>query len=80
MQFYTDYSLFNYTKNEIFFYILIYVDDLLITSNNAVSTAKFKSYLYSCFHMKDLGSLNISWALKLLAIKRVSILVSGNMP
>lgn len=56
-QSYPDYSLFTYNHNNVFMGILIYVDDLLITRNFFSSITKFKDYLYSCFHMKDLGPL-----------------------
>lgn len=35
----------------------MHVDDLLITGNSSSSFAIFKTYLHSCFHMKDLGPL-----------------------
>lgn len=33
------------------------MDDLFITGNSLSSITKFKKYLNSCFHMKDLGTL-----------------------
>lgn len=44
----SDYSLFTY---------VIYVDDLIITGNQPASVEFFKTYLASCFKMKDLGLL-----------------------
>lgn len=44
-------------KIDIFLCILIYVDDLWISGNNDASVTKFRSYLHSYFHMKDLGLL-----------------------
>lgn len=38
-------------------HVLVYVDDLIVAGNNSASIARFKSYLGSCFHMKDLGAL-----------------------
>lgn len=58
-QSYADYSPFTYTRNGVFLCILIYVDDLLISGNNAAFIAKFKAYLSSCFHMKDLSFLKL---------------------
>lgn len=55
VQFYADYSLFTYTADDVFLYVLIYVDDLLITGNSLSSITKFKTYLNSYFYMKDLG-------------------------
>lgn len=37
--------------------MLVYVDDLLIIGNDLVVVKKFKDYLNTCFHMKDLGLL-----------------------
>ncbi|GAA0152483.1 transmembrane signal receptor [Lithospermum erythrorhizon] len=38
-------------------HVLIYVDDLIISSNNSAALSAFKDYLSSCFHLKDLGVL-----------------------
>jgi hypothetical protein len=38
-------------------YVLVYVDDLIISGNNHKEIESFKSYLSTCFHMKDLGHL-----------------------
>ena len=35
----------------------MYVDDLIISSNDASAIDHFKAYLHECFHMKDLGAL-----------------------
>lgn len=37
--------------------ILINVDELLIIGNSLSFVTKFKDYMSSCFHMKDLGPL-----------------------
>jgi len=37
--------------------ILVYVDDLIILGNASAIIPTFKQYLYTCFHMKDLGLL-----------------------
>ena len=56
-QSYSDYSLFTYQKGTIQLNILVYVDDLILSVNNVVALSAFKSYLCSCFHMKNLGIL-----------------------
>lgn len=56
-QSYADYSLFTYHHNDVFLYVLIYADDLVITGNSLPSIIKFKDYLGSCFHMTDLELL-----------------------
>ena len=35
----------------------MYVDDLIISGNDASAVNHFKAYLHECFHMKDLGAL-----------------------
>jgi len=38
-------------------YLLVYVDDIIISGNHSDVIHKFKDYLGNCFHMKDLGKL-----------------------
>ena len=33
------------------------MDDIVLTSNNAAASQKFKAYLNACFSIKDLGPL-----------------------
>jgi hypothetical protein len=56
-QSYSDYSLFTLHRDRAELYVLVYVDDLIISGNNNKAIESFKSYLSTCFHMKDLGSL-----------------------
>lgn len=51
------YSLFTMTDKGSELRVLVYVDDLIIAGNKPEIIAKFKDYLSSCFHMKDLGFL-----------------------
>lgn len=53
----SDYSLFSYRSGDIQIHVLVYVDDLIISGNDSEAVDKFKKYLSSCFHMKDLGVL-----------------------
>ena len=53
----SDYSLFSFDKGGIQINILIYVDDMIIASNNSGALDIFKNYLASCFKMKDLGAV-----------------------
>ncbi|KAG7553171.1 Reverse transcriptase RNA-dependent DNA polymerase [Arabidopsis thaliana x Arabidopsis arenosa] len=53
----SDYSLFSFIRDGIQLYILVYVDDLAIMGNDHAAIERFKDYLSSCFHMKDLGVL-----------------------
>lgn len=57
VQSYSDYSLFTYTKELKEVRVLIYVDDLVLASNDLDLLTKFKGYLGKCFRMKDLGKL-----------------------
>ncbi|CAH9142426.1 unnamed protein product, partial [Cuscuta epithymum] len=56
-QSYSDYSLFSLQRGSVHLHVLIYVDDLILAGNDSSVIAQFKSYLHSCFHMKDLGML-----------------------
>ena len=53
-----DYSLFTKQNAEGFTAVLVYVDDLMITGNDAAQIETLKSQLSSKFHMKDLGDLH----------------------
>lgn len=53
----SDYSLFFVTTQAVQIVVLVYVDDLIICGNHPTAIHKFKAYLSTCFHMKDLGSL-----------------------
>jgi len=54
---YADCSLFVYRKGEIFMALLVYVDDIMLASNNTQASKNFKDYLHACFSFKDLGAL-----------------------
>ncbi|GKA56068.1 cysteine-rich receptor-like protein kinase 8 [Tanacetum coccineum] len=54
----TDYSLFVKKEGSSFTLVLVYVDDLLITSNDQIQISTLKAQLSSIFHMKYLGELN----------------------
>lgn len=55
-QSYADYSLFTLVSCALILYVLIYVDDIIVTGNNSEAIARFKIHLPSYFHMNDLGS------------------------
>lgn len=56
-QSYADYSLFSFKRSGIELHVLVYVDDLIVAGNNSDAITKFKAYMSTCFHMKDLGTL-----------------------
>ena len=53
-----DHSLFTYSHDGIQVYFLVYVDDLIITENDATFVSNFISTLANRFSLKDLGQLN----------------------
>ncbi|CAA7042208.1 unnamed protein product [Microthlaspi erraticum] len=53
----SDYSLFLYNRDGKQMYVLVYVDDLVISGNSIELMTAFKDYLSSQFRMKDLGVL-----------------------
>jgi hypothetical protein len=56
-QSYSYYSLFMLRRRNTELYVLVYVDDIVISGNQSDAIQKFKDYLGHCFHMKDLGKL-----------------------
>uniref|UniRef100_A0A2N9IF64 Integrase catalytic domain-containing protein n=1 Tax=Fagus sylvatica TaxID=28930 RepID=A0A2N9IF64_FAGSY len=50
-----DYSLFTKTVGDAFLALLVYVDDILIASNDAVSVTNLTAFLDHHFKLKDLG-------------------------
>lgn len=51
----SDHTLFIKTKGTSFLAVLVYVDDILIASNNDYQVLLFKKFLFSTFKLKDLG-------------------------
>lgn len=54
----SDASLLIYNKNGIIVYMLVYVDDIVVTENNNNFLAAFFDKLSNRFSLKDLGILN----------------------
>ena len=52
-----DYSLFTKTNGTSFTVLVVYVDDILLTSNDPVVVRELKQLLETKFGLKDLGSL-----------------------
>lgn len=57
IQCHSDNSLFTFTQASTFLAILVYVDDILVTSNTPPAITKVISFLTSQFKIKDLGPL-----------------------
>ncbi|GJY13628.1 ribonuclease H-like domain-containing protein [Tanacetum coccineum] len=53
----SDYSLYTKSVGDVFLALLVYVDDIIVTGNNAVEIDKFKVFLKGKFKIKDLGKL-----------------------
>ena len=60
----SDYSMFTRVHNDVIIVILVYVDDILVASNNLEAISKFKQFLHDQFKLKDLGPLKYSLGLK----------------
>lgn len=54
---YAHYSLFSYIQGNVSLHVLVYVDDLIIAGSDHGAIVRFKTYLSTCFYMKDLGVL-----------------------
>ena len=53
-----DYSLFTLHTDHARIFVLIYVDDILVTGSDTFAITKLIRHLQSIFHVKDLGSLS----------------------
>jgi hypothetical protein len=53
----SDYSLFTRTQGSSFIVLLVYVDDILIASNDIASVTSLKQALHTEFKLMDLGNL-----------------------
>ena len=56
-QCYSNYSLFTLQRGSVQLHVLFYVDDLIISGSHLDDIQKFKDYLSTYFHMKDLSCL-----------------------
>lgn len=52
-----DHCLFTYTSIDNFVFLLVYVDDVLITGSSLDAIIRVKDYLHSLFTIKDLGDV-----------------------
>ena len=55
---FTDSSLFIYQSKSTIIYLLLYVDDIIITGNNSQHVSSLIAAISSVFELKDLGVLN----------------------
>ncbi|KAJ0836346.1 putative RNA-directed DNA polymerase [Helianthus annuus] len=61
-----DTSLFVFNQGDCLMYLLVYVDDLILTGNKPVMLANFIKRLHNEFAIKDLGSLNYFLGLEVI--------------
>ena len=66
----SDTSLFIYAKKGILAYMLVYVDDIIITGNNPCFISSFVAALSDKFSLKDLGNLNYFLGIEVLPTKQ----------
>ena len=59
--------------------VLVYANDLIITSDDEVEIRQVNDNLSVCFQMKDLGELNIFLVLKLKELRMVCSCASISM-
>jgi len=52
----SDYSLFTRSQGDSFIALLVYVDDIIIASNDSAAVSRLTQFLNSQFRLKDLGA------------------------
>ena len=65
-----DYSLFTRQQEDSFIVLLVYVDDVLIASNDRKGVEEFKAMLDQKFKLKDLGDLRYFLGLEVASIAK----------
>ncbi|GJW02902.1 retrovirus-related pol polyprotein from transposon TNT 1-94 [Tanacetum coccineum] len=63
----TDPSLFIYSRGDTLLYILVYVDDIIVTGNNKGTIDNIICQLGSTFALKDLGPLNYFLGIEIIS-------------
>lgn len=71
-----DSSLFVYHNNNITCYILVYVDDIVITGNSQPVIDNLVSTLHQIFSLKDLGALSLFFGIEVSYTAAGSLLLS----
>lgn len=65
-----DHSLFTKVTGNSSTYVLVYVDDILVTENNLKDITSLKAFLETKFHIKDLGPLKYFLGIEIAPSKR----------
>ena len=76
----SDYSLFTYIKGSTSIFVLVYVDDVIITCNNDAVISKFKHFLVQYFSIKDLDTLRYFLGIEVSRSKQGIFYVKENIP
>lgn len=74
----TDYSLFTKGSGDDFVALLVYVDDIVITSPNSRVINSLKSFLHSQFKLKDLGCFKYFLGIE-IACSKSGIVISKDI-
>ena len=73
---YEDHCIYLKRSNEKFLIMTLYIDDILMTSNDLEMIAATKSWLPSDFDMKDMGDVSYVLELKIYRDRSKRFLVS----
>lgn len=79
LQSHADHTLFTYHKGDVFLFVLVYVDDLILAGNDSASCSMFKRYLNDCFKLKDLDPLKYFLGIEAARGSVVYSCLRGNM-
>ena len=74
----SDHTLFLRNNGDQITCLVIYVDDMVITGNNAQKIDKLKSQLFQEVEMKDLGQLKYFLGIEVLRSKRGYLSIKGS--
>ena len=75
----SNYSLFTRTQGTSFIALLVYVDDILLASNDPQSIKLLKESLHAEFKLKDLGNLKYFLGLEVQDLLKGFLYAKGNM-
>ena len=71
-----DSFIFIYCQNSVICYLLVYVDDLVITGNNLCFVYEIVAQLGNRFSLKDMGQLNFFLGMEVISTKSRFFFVS----